>query len=97
MPAPETESIPQNLTDDIEKKKQKKPKKVSIVPKAMTGFEQAFEQYATSGFKSLDGVVSNPDTQSPTDGDIPEDNKMDVSATQVRLKVDRFVLLFVTN
>ncbi|XP_047442511.1 lysine-specific demethylase 4B isoform X2 [Mugil cephalus] len=78
----ESESVPPSLTDDIEKKKQKKPKKV--FPNAITGFEQAFEQYAISGFKDSDSAASNPDTQSPGDGDIPEDSKMDACYSKMK-------------
>lgn len=43
---------------------------------AMTGFEEAFEQFATSGLKNT-ATTSELDT-------ILADNNMDVSATQVK-------------
>uniref|UniRef100_A0A3B4ZVI1 Lysine-specific demethylase 4B n=1 Tax=Stegastes partitus TaxID=144197 RepID=A0A3B4ZVI1_9TELE len=79
----EPEAKPQNLTDDVEKKKPKKPKKISNIQSAMTGFEEAFEQFATSGINnSKKAVASHVDTLSPRHTDIPADSKMDVSATQ---------------
>ncbi|XP_044056520.1 lysine-specific demethylase 4B [Siniperca chuatsi] len=84
--AQEPKAKPQNLTEDIEKKKQKKPKKMSNIRNAMTGFEQAFEQFATSGIKnSKQAMVSHPEVGKPLNprqSDIPADNKLDVSATQ---------------
>ncbi|XP_070764395.1 lysine-specific demethylase 4B [Enoplosus armatus] len=84
--AQEPEAKPQNLTEDIEKKKQKKPKKMSSIHNSITGFEQAFEQFATSGIKnSKNAMVSHPEVGNPLtprQSDIPVDNKLDVSATQ---------------
>ena len=80
MPAPEVEAKPPNLTEDAEKKKPKKPKKTSNTHSAITGFEEAFEQFATSGNKkSMDTVVSHPEVRSPAD------SKLEVSNTQVSL------------
>uniref|UniRef100_A0AAQ5XSE9 [histone H3]-trimethyl-L-lysine(9) demethylase n=1 Tax=Amphiprion ocellaris TaxID=80972 RepID=A0AAQ5XSE9_AMPOC len=77
------EAKPQNLTDDVEKKKPKKPKKISNIQSAMTGFEEAFQQFATSGINnSKKAMASHVDTLSPRHNDIPADNKMDMSATQ---------------
>ncbi|XP_023138053.2 lysine-specific demethylase 4B [Amphiprion ocellaris] len=79
----EPEAKPQNLTDDVEKKKPKKPKKISNIQSAMTGFEEAFQQFATSGINnSKKAMASHVDTLSPRHNDIPADNKMDMSATQ---------------
>ena len=83
----EPEAKPQNLTEDIEKKKHKKPKKISPTNNPMTGFEEAFQQFATSGIKKeKKAVVSpppvvNPATQRPID--IPAESKPDISTTQV--------------
>lgn len=88
-PAEEPEDIPQNLTEDSEKKKHKKPKKIPNIHNAITGFEKAFEQFATSGTKNsknttvIDPEVGHPLT--PKQSDIPPDSKPDASATQVRL------------
>uniref|UniRef100_A0A671UAC8 Lysine-specific demethylase 4B n=1 Tax=Sparus aurata TaxID=8175 RepID=A0A671UAC8_SPAAU len=46
----EPEAKPQNLMEDIEKKKPKKPKKTTNT--SITGFEEAFEQFATSNIKT---------------------------------------------
>lgn len=103
LPAQEPEAKPQNLTEDIEKKKQKKPKKTSNIHNAITGFEEAFEQFATSGIKtSKKAVVNHPEVGNPLtarQSDIPADNKLDVSA-QVRFfcsKSIRFVFWVVTS
>lgn len=72
------------MTDDIEKKKQRKPKKISSGQNAITGFEEAFKQFATSDDKnSKRDTARHLDTLSPRHSDILADNKMDVSATQV--------------
>ncbi|XP_045905600.1 lysine-specific demethylase 4B isoform X1 [Micropterus dolomieu] len=78
--AQKPEAKPQNLTEDMEKKKQKKPKK-SNIHSAITGFEQAFEQFATSGIKnSKTAMVSHPGSSlTPRQSDVPA---VDVSATQ---------------
>lgn len=87
LTAQEPEAKPQNLTEDIEKKKQKKQKKMSNVPNSVTGFQEAFEEFATSGIKNSKTPtashleVGNPLTQRASD--IPADSKLDVSATQV--------------
>ncbi|XP_006792065.1 lysine-specific demethylase 4B [Neolamprologus brichardi] len=79
----EQETKPQNLTDDIEKKKQRKPKKISSGQNAITGFEEAFKQFATSDDKnSKRDTARHLDTLSLRHSDILADNKMDVSATQ---------------
>lgn len=80
----EQEAKPQNLTDDTEKKKQRRPKKMSSVQNLMTGFEEAFEQFAKPiGKNSKKATASHIDTLSPRHSDISADSKMDVSATQV--------------
>uniref|UniRef100_UPI0037E8164E LOW QUALITY PROTEIN: lysine-specific demethylase 4B n=1 Tax=Semicossyphus pulcher TaxID=241346 RepID=UPI0037E8164E len=74
----EPETKPQHLAEDVEKKKQKKTKKVSNVPNAMSGFQEAFEQFATSGIKhSKNTVVAHQE-----EVNIPADVKPDVSAYQ---------------
>ncbi|XP_029988133.1 lysine-specific demethylase 4B isoform X4 [Sphaeramia orbicularis] len=76
-PAPEVKSeVP---AEEAEKRKPKKQKKMTpFIPNAITGFEAAFEQFATSGMKGA--LVGNPLT--PKQGDVPGDNKLDVNATQ---------------
>lgn len=71
----EPEAKPQNVTEDIEKKKQKKQKKMSNIESSSTGFQEAFEQFATSANNNSKITVGA--------SDIPADNKLDVSATQV--------------
>lgn len=87
LPAQEPKAKPPNLTEDIEKKKQKKQKKMSNIHSSITGFEEAFEQFATSGIKnSKNTMVTHPEVGNPLtprQSDIPADNKLDVSATQV--------------
>uniref|UniRef100_A0A665VQR3 [histone H3]-trimethyl-L-lysine(9) demethylase n=1 Tax=Echeneis naucrates TaxID=173247 RepID=A0A665VQR3_ECHNA len=43
---------PPNLTEDGEKKKPKKPRKMTSTHNAITGFEEAFERFATSGIRN---------------------------------------------
>lgn len=81
LPAQELEAKPQNLTEDTEKKKQKKPKKMSNIHNSITGFEEAFEQFATSSVKNSKNAIIS----SQVGSEIPDDKKLDVSATQVRL------------
>lgn len=63
-------------------------KKMPYTHNAITGFEKAFEQFATSGTKnSKNAVVIRPEVGSPLTpklSDIPPDSKLDASATQVR-------------
>ncbi|XP_075344301.1 LOW QUALITY PROTEIN: lysine-specific demethylase 4B [Sparus aurata] len=79
----EPEAKPQNLMEDIEKKKPKKPKKTTNT--SITGFEEAFEQFATSNIKTSNNVSFAAEVAKPLipkQSDIPADNKLDVSATQ---------------
>ncbi|XP_051232103.1 lysine-specific demethylase 4B isoform X1 [Dicentrarchus labrax] len=84
--AEEPEAKPQILTEDIDKKKHKKPKKMSIAHDTMTGFEEAFKQFATSSIKkSKNATVSDTEVESPLasrPSDIPADSKLDATATQ---------------
>lgn len=88
LPAQEPEAKPQYLTEDIEKKKHKKPKKITNTHNSITGFEKAFEKFATAGVKNskntafIDTEVGNPLT--PKQSDTPPDSKLDMSASQVR-------------
>ncbi|XP_031715366.1 lysine-specific demethylase 4B isoform X2 [Anarrhichthys ocellatus] len=78
----EPEAKPQNLTEDTEKKKQKKSKKMSIIHNAITGFEEAFEQFATSSIKtSKNSMVGQPEEG---ESDLPADNKLDASFSKVK-------------
>ncbi|XP_059197897.1 lysine-specific demethylase 4B [Centropristis striata] len=79
----EPDAKPPNLTEDTEKKKQKKQKKMSNIPSAITGFEEAFRQFATSSVKTSK-TTSHPEGEDPlTPGsEIPADSKLDVSPTQ---------------
>ena len=83
--------------EDIEKKKPKKPKKTTNTHNSITGFEEAFEQFATSNMKTSNNVsfaaeVAKPPI--PKQSDIPADNKLDVSATQVRLFRSKSIVFF---
>uniref|UniRef100_A0A3Q1GG67 Lysine-specific demethylase 4B n=1 Tax=Acanthochromis polyacanthus TaxID=80966 RepID=A0A3Q1GG67_9TELE len=85
----EPEAKPQNLTDDVEKKKPKKPKKISNIQSAMTGFEEAFQQFATSGINnSKKATASRVRTVSPRHNDIPADNKMDASYSKMKMPTE---------
>lgn len=87
FPLTEPEAKPQSLTEDGEKKKQKKPKKTSNAHSNITGFQQVFEQFA--GVTNSKGVMATrPEvgkhlTTSPSG--IPADSKLDVSVTLLRL------------
>lgn len=80
-PDQDLEDVPQPCTaEDVEKKKYKKPKKLSASHQAMTGFEKAFEQFATSA------TIDSNDTKvvdSPMQSEIPSETKLDVSATSL--------------
>ncbi|XP_029285313.1 lysine-specific demethylase 4B [Cottoperca gobio] len=88
----EPEAKPQNPTEDTEKKKQKKPKKMSNVLDPITGFEEAFVQFASSGIKnSKNAIVSHPEVAnplSPRQSDIPADNKLDASYSKVKMPTE---------
>ncbi|XP_040896801.1 lysine-specific demethylase 4B isoform X2 [Toxotes jaculatrix] len=85
--AQELEAKPQNLTEDGEKKKQKKPKKMSNIHNAITGFEEAFEQFATSGIRnSKNAMVSHPEAKRQSD--IPEDNKLDACYSKMKMPTE---------
>ncbi|XP_047231254.1 lysine-specific demethylase 4B isoform X3 [Girardinichthys multiradiatus] len=45
---------PPNLMEEIEKKKQKKQKRMSTIQGPISGFEQAFQKFATSSKKNVD-------------------------------------------
>lgn len=80
-PDQDLEEVPQPCTyEDVEKKKYKKPKKLSASHQAMTGFEKAFEQFATSA------AIDSSNTKvvdSPMQSDVPSETKLDVSATSL--------------
>uniref|UniRef100_A0A7N6AIT0 [histone H3]-trimethyl-L-lysine(9) demethylase n=1 Tax=Anabas testudineus TaxID=64144 RepID=A0A7N6AIT0_ANATE len=73
LPAQDLEAKPQNLIEDTEKKKQKKTKKMSNIHNSITGFEEAFEQFAsytkvkmpTEVKKSRRHPLSKPPMRSP--------------------------------
>lgn len=78
-PEAEPEAKPQDLADDAEKKKLKKLKRMSNTQTIMSGFEEAFEQFATSTINnSKKTMFSHFNT-------VSTNNNMEVSATQVRL------------
>ncbi|XP_068176147.1 lysine-specific demethylase 4B [Antennarius striatus] len=84
LEAQETEATLQNLMEDIEKKKHKKPKKLNTY-NAITGFEEAFEQFAKSCTNSNNSIISHPEVGNPLTPkpmDAPADSKLDMSATQ---------------
>lgn len=89
-PKPELEEKPQNLTESIDNKKQKKPKKMLTTHTSITGFEKAFEQFATARVQDsqedvdMDSEVGGPST--PKQTELPQENQLDVSAAQVSLE-----------
>ncbi|KAM3620129.1 uncharacterized protein V6R79_018647 [Siganus canaliculatus] len=76
----EPEVDPQNMIDDFEKKKFKKLKKMSSTS-AITGFEAAFEKFATSGLNNS-SLPEVEDPLNPTQNEIPADSKLDVTSSQ---------------
>ncbi|KAK2835382.1 hypothetical protein Q5P01_015866 [Channa striata] len=75
----------QNLTEDTEKRKHKKQKKMSNSHNSITGFEEVFEQFATSGNKDsknagIGGHMLN--SVNPNQAELPVDTKLDMTATQ---------------
>uniref|UniRef100_A0A4W6CPB1 [histone H3]-trimethyl-L-lysine(9) demethylase n=1 Tax=Lates calcarifer TaxID=8187 RepID=A0A4W6CPB1_LATCA len=90
--AQELEAKPQNLTEDSEKKKQKKPKKTSNIPNAITGFEEAFEQFATSSIRnSKNAMVSHSEMGkplTPRQSDTPVDNKLEACYSKMKMPTE---------
>ncbi|KAF7663565.1 hypothetical protein LDENG_00206760 [Lucifuga dentata] len=86
LPAQGPKAKPQNLTDDIEKKQQKKQKKMSDLKHAMTGFEEAFARFATSDVTKSDNTMLNtPSVVNPSiksESDTTADRKLDGGSTQ---------------
>lgn len=89
MTAEDSDMNPQNLIEDLEKKKQKQQKK-SMFPiqidefQPVSGFEEAFQEFATSGIQSpLKNMAVHFDSPSVCK-EILAEKSMDVSATQVR-------------
>ncbi|CAG5864119.1 unnamed protein product [Menidia menidia] len=79
-PVIEAQAKPQNFIDDVEKKV-KKQKTISNIHTAITGFEEAFGQFATANMKNSN-IVSHLEPAFIRHIDVPASNKMDVSATQ---------------
>lgn len=88
-PEPELEEKPQNLTESIDNKKHKKPKKILNTHTSITGFEKAFEQFATASVHNsqddmdIGSEVGGPLT--PKQTELPQENQLDLSPTQVCL------------
>lgn len=86
------EAKPQSSTEDSEKKKQKKPKKMSNAHNVITGFEAAFEQFATSGIRNSNSImairpeVGKPLTSSPSG--IPADSKLDACYSKMKMPTE---------
>lgn len=72
----------------MEKRKHKKPKKLPTTHQAMTGFEEAFQQFATSaaiGSKNTEDTgAPSGSPPSPVQSYIPSESKMDVSVASIR-------------
>ncbi|XP_076009166.1 lysine-specific demethylase 4B isoform X2 [Genypterus blacodes] len=69
-PAAEAEEKPPSITEDVEKKKQKKQKRTANFQQAMTGFEEAFARFATSG-NTLDNTMDNTKADDATVASLP--------------------------
>nr|XP_046246824.1 lysine-specific demethylase 4B isoform X2 [Scatophagus argus] len=91
--ANEPEAKPQSLIEDSEKKKHKKPKKMLNTNNAITGFEEAFEQFATSSSKnSKNATVGRPEVGSPLtpkQSDVPADSKACYSKMKMPTEVKK--------
>ncbi|XP_034561294.1 lysine-specific demethylase 4B [Notolabrus celidotus] len=82
FPAPEAQELdtkPPNLLEDFEKKKQKKTKKAAS---AMVGFQEAFEQFATSNGKNPSNSVPTQEEVTPF---IPADTKPDACYSKMKM------------
>lgn len=88
-PEPEFKEKSQNLTESIDNKKHKKPKKILNTHMSITGFEKAFEQFATASVQNsqddmdIGSEVGGPLT--PKQTELPQENQLDLSPTQVCL------------
>lgn len=84
-PKKEHEAKPQNLIENIENKKHKKLKKIQHTHTSITGFEKAFEQFATAGVKDSEvTIVTGPELGNPLtpkQSDLPPEGMLEVSAT----------------
>nr|XP_015826271.2 lysine-specific demethylase 4B [Nothobranchius furzeri] len=76
--AKEPEVKTQNLTEDIEKKKQKNLKRMSNT--FLSGFEEAFEQFATGGVESSKSMAI--DSLPPVHKEVPANTKLDTATPQ---------------
>ncbi|TNM87823.1 hypothetical protein fugu_006044, partial [Takifugu bimaculatus] len=83
-PEPEPEAKPPNLTENIDNKKHKKPKKIVNTHTSITGFEKAFEQFATASVQSSteDMDLGSEAGEPPTLKQISQENQLDLSPTQ---------------
>lgn len=84
---PEPEENPQSLTESLDNKKHKKPKKILNAHTSITGFEKAFEQFATASVQNsqydmdIGSEVGGPLT--PKQTELPQENQVDLSPPQV--------------
>ncbi|CAJ1060809.1 lysine-specific demethylase 4B-like [Xyrichtys novacula] len=89
--AQELETKPQNLLEDIEKKKQKKTKKVSNIQNTMCGFQEVFEQFATSGkVYSASSMPPQEDANplSPRQSEFPADTKPEACYSKMKMPTE---------
>lgn len=88
-PEPEAEAKPPNLTDAVDNKKHKKPKKILSTHTSITGFEKAFEQFATASVQNskddmgIDSEVGETLALKESEG--PQEKALELSPTQVCL------------
>ncbi|XP_074524265.1 lysine-specific demethylase 4B isoform X2 [Halichoeres trimaculatus] len=81
---------PPNLLEDFEKKKQKKTKKISNIP-VTSGFQEVFEQFATSGGMNSTNTMSiqevvNPFT--PRQSEFPADSKPEACYSKMKMPTE---------
>ncbi|XP_017268997.1 lysine-specific demethylase 4B [Kryptolebias marmoratus] len=89
----EPEVKPQNLTEDLEKKKQRKQKSMSPIQTdemlTVSGFEEAFKEFATTGIQnSQKNLVVHFDTTSSARKEIPADKQMDPSYSKMKMPTE---------
>uniref|UniRef100_H3CXI4 Lysine-specific demethylase 4B n=1 Tax=Tetraodon nigroviridis TaxID=99883 RepID=H3CXI4_TETNG len=85
-PEAELEENPQNLTEGIDNKTHKKPKKILNTHTSITGFEKAFEQFATASVQNTqDGMDIGSEEGgplAPKQTELPQETQLDLSPTQ---------------
>lgn len=73
------------MTENIDNKKHKKPKKILNTHTCITGFEKAFEQFATASVQNSaeDMDLGSEAGEPPTLKQISQEDQLDLSPTEV--------------